>query len=323
MTPDLVILCLAAAAIVAYATSLVAGAALFLARRAFARMAPAAVARLDFLVALAPLVVSVATLLAALSPSFGWIADHCAPASEHSHPHLCAAHHVVGLPGLSMIFLAGLLASRVVVAVTRATSAVARAELLRRALLRDAVLTGGVPIVSLDGAQAFVIGLVRPTVFVTRGLLTPAIRPHLDAVLAHEAAHVRRRDGLRRVLASLAFPFHVPGLARLIERGLERAHEMAADDEAARSIGSRSRVAEAIVAMARARLEIPRGSLAFAPTGDDLAVRVRRLLDDRALASGPSPGLLAVLTSVVLLGIALGADAVHHGVEMTLGLLGG
>ena len=154
---------------------------------------------------------------------------------------------------------------------------------------------------------------------VTQGLLS-SHREHFDAVLAHERAHLRRRDPLRKLVAFLALPFHLPGIAAWLERHLGRAHEMAADAEAAVSCGPEN-VANALVQLARASRKAPAFALAFGSS--DVEARVTTLLDSRPRQDRPKASTLLVIALTGMLVVGLGADAVHHGVEILLGILGG
>lgn len=322
MTLSLGLLCVAAAAIVAAATSSLIGLGLILGRRALDAQSPAAQARLLLGLALLPLVVTVAVMAAALAPSFGWIADHCAAAgASHGHPHICV-HHQSVLPALPIIAVAGLLLVRCIAVAGRLLLLRRSVVRTRRMLMREAQATiPGAHVLPLEAPQAFVLGVLRPAMFVTRGLLAAAHRDHMDTVLAHERAHLHRGDPARRLIASVAFAFHLPGIATAIERRLARAHEMAADEDAAAAVGSRARVARALVHLSRASTRVPAPALAFA--GSDVELRVRSLLDAHPRGTGPGPHSLLAVASMAAVAIAVGADAVHHGLEVTLGLLGG
>jgi beta-lactamase regulating signal transducer with metallopeptidase domain len=158
-------------------------------------------------------------------------------------------------------------------------------------------------------------------VFITRGLLSKEHNTHLSPVLAHERAHLRRRDPLRRAVATIALAFHVPALAQWIERRLARAQEMAADADAARDSGSRQAVAHALVRLTRASLRTPGVAMAFGQS--DIAARVTALLDDGPRIDRPHRLVLLAAMALLFIGVGLSADAVHHGVEIVLGLLNG
>lgn len=84
-----------------------------------------------------------------------------------------------------------------------------------------------------DRPRAFCAGLLNPRVYVSSGAVASLDDAALDAVLAHEAHHARRRDPLRlavgRILARALF--FVPGLAELARRQQDLA-ELGADESA-------------------------------------------------------------------------------------------
>jgi Zn-dependent protease with chaperone function len=279
-----------------------------------------------------PLIVTLAIITAALAPAFGWVADHChAGGHQHAHPHICG-HHETGLPALSILLLAGALALRTLVSAARTakllTSSWRVLELAGASSERDDL--HAVCILPLAQPQAFVMGVFRPRIFVTRGLL--ALGPaYTNAVLAHERAHLRRADGLRRLVATLASTLHLPGVARSLERRLAHTQEMAADEEAATELGSRTALADALVAISRKNLGAARGgtpAMATAFTGSNLAgsnveARVQALLATPSDIDDPSPRKLLLTLAAGLVVVAWSADAIHHGVEIALGLVGG
>lgn len=323
---SLLLLCIAATAGVAFAVSALVSAAL--ARSSLDQLTPAAQARLLLVAAILPAAASIAVMTAALAPSFGWIADHCLRAAEpHTHPHICA-HHVASLPALPAVLLAALLLVRLAHAALRLVRLGLLARAARHDLTRIACTseTPALRVLPFDEPQAFVIGLWRPALFVTRGLMSDAYREHLEPVLAHEHAHLRRRDPLRRLVSSIALAFHLPGIAGWLERRLGRAHELAADAEAATEIRSPERVARALLRLARRTRRVPAPALAFhvsdASGVADIRTRVTFLLDARPRRNQPRPSLIMVSAVVALALLGAGADLVHHGVEMFLGFLG-
>jgi len=258
-----------------------------------------------------------------MAPSFGWIADHCnVHGDAHTHPHICADHHVATWPSLQLTVLALFFVLRFAVAAGRRGHAVALGQRMRRQLDRvsDRERIPGVHVLPQDDGHAFVLGVFAPALYVTRGLLSGAGRGHLETVIAHERAHLRRHDPLRRLIAGLGLGFHLPGIAHRLERDLARAQEMAADEDAATTLGSRERVARALVALARAQRRASEPALAFA--GSDIELRVNQLLSPVRRRNSPKPATLLLAAIGAAAGIAASADAVHHGLEQLLGLLG-
>lgn len=99
---------------------------------------------------------------------------------------------------------------------------------------------GRLVLVDLPGFLAVTHGLVAPSVIVSSGLVDGLDRSELEAVLAHEAEHVRRRDPLRllvgRALAAGLWLF--PAIRDLAEHGA-LGSEITADRAATTQAGLR------------------------------------------------------------------------------------
>lgn len=311
------VLCMAAVAVVGWVTSILVAGALPWLVRLRARITGAAHARLVLVSIAAPAVLSVLAVGVSLLPSIGLGHDHCHVHGSH-HPHLCFAH-ATGTVGVLAGVLSVALILRLAIAGLRVTSAVREGRHTARLLAEGASRARGATVIAERGSHAFVVGLLRPRVYVTQELLERTADDELEAVLAHEAGHARRRDPLRRVLARLALAFHLPGAGARLEDELALAHELAADEHAASAVGDPSLVAETIVRIARRR-HTDRAAVA-AWGGADLSTRVHRLLAGAQRRDVPSAGVLtAVLIAVVaILGVA--GDQVHHALETLLGLI--
>lgn len=127
---------------------------------------------------------------------------------------------------------------------------------------------------------AFTAGWWRPVVYVDAGLLQQLSRDELEAVLAHERAHVRHRDPLRLfALRALAVTlFWIPALRRLTE-DLTDEVEILADDEAA--VRRELPLASAILRMAGGDPGTVEPAVGF-QRADLLDRRIRRLAGERA-----------------------------------------
>jgi Zn-dependent protease with chaperone function len=161
----------------------------------------------------------------------------------------------------------------------------------------------GALVIDDERPRAFCAGLLNPRVYVSSGAVASLDETALDAVLAHEAHHARRRDPLRlavgRVLARALF--FVPGLAELVRRQQNLA-ELSAD-ESAMNVGPDSRSA-----LARAMLTFSESS----PTGSSVGIDPGRV--DHLLGEAPDwrfPTLLCLAAALVI-GL-LGAIAVLAG----------
>lgn len=145
---------------------------------------------------------------------------------------------------------------------------------------------------------AFTVGWLRPRIYVSASLLDRLSPAELEALLAHEGAHVARRDPLRlSLLRFLALTlFWLPALRRLAEDVADEA-EIRADDRAARGRP---------LALASALL-----SLASWPTPGELGVGVgfaqrHNLLDRRIRRlAGEEPPVASHVTRASLAGAIL------------------
>ena len=173
----------------------------------------------------------------------------------------------------------------------------------------------------VDEPQAFVVGMLRPRTYLSQGLLERIDPRDLESVMAHESSHIRRRDPLRRLTASLGLAFHLPGIACVIERRLTATLESAADADAARVLGDPLRVAEALVKLARLRMA--RLPLAVGMLDSDLEFRVRELLTPATRPDRPAAGLLIAIATSGFAAALLVADPVHTAFESLVRFLAG
>jgi GWxTD domain-containing protein len=148
-----------------------------------------------------------------------------------------------------------------------------------------------------------VIGYLRPAILVPLGLLAGMPADHLEAILLHELAHIRRRDYLVNLLQTVAenLLFYHPAVWWI--SGVIRAErENCCDDLVVAVRGNAHRYAVALTALETRRVT---GEPALAATGGDLMKRIHRLLDHSepphaALTPAFSAGLILVTAAVAL-----------------------
>ncbi|HEX8129256.1 MAG TPA: M56 family metallopeptidase [Pyrinomonadaceae bacterium] len=148
-----------------------------------------------------------------------------------------------------------------------------------------------------------VIGFLRPVILVPASALTGLSAPQLEALLAHELAHIRRHDYLVNLLQSVAEAvlFYHPAVWWLSGRvRVEREH--ACDDLAVRATGD-----VLVYARALTTLETLRGqkagarTLAVAANGGILMQRIQRLIKAQPASAGRSPLLAGTAVMLVVL----------------------
>ncbi len=132
---------------------------------------------------------------------------------------------------------------------------------------------------SADEPLAF--GLLRPVVLMPVAMLADCPPEVLEAMIAHELAHVRRHDLwinlLQRVIEVLLF-YH-PAV-RWVSGRMRAERELCCDDLAVRTTGSRARYAEALARLSQRRVSPAAPSLAAGLLGRKLTMiaRIRRVL---------------------------------------------
>ena len=117
-----------------------------------------------------------------------------------------------------------------------------------------------VQVVPTDEVLCFCMGLLRPRIVVSTGLIELLNQAELEAVLAHEASHQRRRDPLRLLVAGVAIRglFFVPTLADLA-RAARLTTEVEADAAAVSRYGN-SNLIGALRAVLEAVSRTPAGA---------------------------------------------------------------
>jgi beta-lactamase regulating signal transducer with metallopeptidase domain len=160
-----------------------------------------------------------------------------------------------------------------------------------------------------------VIGWLKPVVLLPASALGALSPQQLEAILAHELAHIRRHDYLVNLLQTLVetLLFYHPAVWWLSRRiRIER--ENCCDDLAVSLCGDPVAYATALADLESLRSETtPTHHIALAATGGSLLHRVRRLLSGPSPHSGRGPAWLAGSAALLLIGgIALGADGLRE-----------
>lgn len=142
-------------------------------------------------------------------------------------------------------------------------------------------------------ASPITAGWLRPIVLVPASLVTGMPPDLLDALLAHEMAHIKRMDYLvnlcQNVIESLLF-YH-PAVW-WISRQVRNEREKIADDFAASKLGEPRRLALALSELEK--IQFSSHHLAQAANGGDLMSRIKRLLKPETQASNWKAALPAV-----------------------------
>ncbi len=134
-----------------------------------------------------------------------------------------------------------------------------------------------------------VIGWLRPVVLMPASALAGMAPQQLEAILAHELAHIRRHDYLVNLLQTLVetLLFYHPAVWWLSRR-IRVERENCCDDLAVSLCGDPYAYARALADLEELRADSSR--LVLAATGGSLLHRVRRLIGT-PIACRPGPGM--------------------------------
>ncbi len=141
------------------------------------------------------------------------------------------------------------------------------------------------------------VGYLRPLILLPGCVLTGLTADQIEALLAHELAHIRRHDWLVnafQLLVETVFFYH-PAVWWL-SRQIRQERENCCDDLAVSLVGDRGTVGRMLLALEELRERTP--GLALAATGGNLLSRVRRVV---AKGRQPEPAGREWLPAAVLL----------------------
>lgn len=210
-----------------------------------------------------------------------------------------------------------LLAHRQMVLVAAAGGVPREARLTRLVNAASARLRIPAPrTVVVDGCPggALVVGIRRPSIVVDAQLIAALDDEELEGLIAHELAHVRRRDNLLALIVGVVrdLCFFVPG-GRWVTRRLCAEREFAADTIAVEVTGRPGALASGLLKVVDARRPTAACAAFAAPAATALVTRVERLCGEEAARSGlprtalESAGVAAVATISIALAFQLPA----------------
>jgi beta-lactamase regulating signal transducer with metallopeptidase domain/protein involved in polysaccharide export with SLBB domain len=176
------------------------------------------------------------------------------------------------------------------------------AALMVRMNVRRAILT-----VTDRLEVPIVIGALRPMVLVPLSLLNNLSPPEIEAILAHELAHVRRHDYLVNLLQTAVetLLFYHPAVW-WIGKQIRHERECCCDALAAEVCGDRVNYAKALAALEQSRIgPIPLALGALGAGNSELLARVQRILRPR-ISNRPARSwamLIPLLAGIAVLAV--------------------
>jgi beta-lactamase regulating signal transducer with metallopeptidase domain len=192
--------------------------------------------------------------------------------------------------------------------------------LLARAAV-DPVL--GARVLPTERKFCVILGLVRPSIVLSKGIMCSVTKHELRAILEHERAHAERHDTLWALLVRVSTAFMLPSRRRALLADFALAAEQSSDERAASVVGDRVAMAEVILKVERLVQDSPSRFpvLATSFSGVGVVERVTALLEPIRAQRRMRLAPLLLIGAVVTL--FLEAPSFHHLVETLIGVLTG
>lgn len=287
-------------------------------------LAPAQRSNILLIWLLAPAFIGLLFTLLSFMPSFfsllGIVQDHC---SVHDgHLHLCLIHPPLPVDNIISWALIIMLGGVAVIFAGIYTLGLVRAYNLHKSLMMASRHHDehDIHVVECNRPLAISVGIYRVRVFISEQLMQILTPKQLDIVLAHEQAHLHRKDTLRHLVGHTLSFAHIPWLRRHLLADMDLACEQACDEVAANRIGDRLHVADTIVFIERlfSKQQLPFTALSI--TGSNINQRVESLLLEPA-AYVSAYRAYVLIGAILLIASFASVDELHHQTESILGFL--
>lgn len=161
----------------------------------------------------------------------------------------------------------------------------------------------------------FVLGYFKPVVVVPAGILLNIPFNQVEAILAHELAHIKRSDYLINIIQSiveLLFFYHP--LIYLISKHVRDERENCCDDIALKYCSDSTQYAKALANMESVRMNLSHSAVAFVKKKNSLLKRISRILKPNNMKTKLSDRIFAGI--IVVLGLStiliMGAAAMNN-----------
>jgi beta-lactamase regulating signal transducer with metallopeptidase domain len=168
---------------------------------------------------------------------------------------------------------------------------------------------------SLIAEVPTVVGWLRPVILLPASALSGLSEEQIEAILAHELAHIRRHDYLVNMLQTAVetLLFYHPGIWWL-SRQIRIERENCCDDMAVAVCGDVLTYARALTALEELRAYTP--ELAVAATGGSLLQRIERLIKVSPSSHRPSTWSAGLIVIATIFSICAGAQTIFVRVKI-------
>ena len=160
-----------------------------------------------------------------------------------------------------------------------------------------------------------VLGYFKPVILLPLGAVNSLTVQEVEAVLAHELAHVQRNDYLVNIVLSLIeVLFYYHPAVWFISANVRNERENCADDIAVRLCGNSLTYAKALVSLQELHPTVPAFAMPFSRSKNQLLHRIQRILQQPQTRSNIRERLLATgMLLVALLLLSVSANGTSEG----------
>lgn len=157
---------------------------------------------------------------------------------------------------------------------------------------------------------AVTVGVLKPKVYVSTGLLEHTSKQEVEIILAHEQSHVQKRDNVTRTLVSFACCYLPRTVAKVIQSHFVLATEKLADQHAAQ-LSRETDVASTLIKVAKLKMQTDSVAMSYFWDQQELSQRVQQLLAPTAFSALRSLPTLTTMLMGALISMGL-VDVLHH-----------
>jgi len=173
--------------------------------------------------------------------------------------------------------------------------------------------------ISAGNAGPQTIGILRPRLLLSRAFADQVSESDLDAVLAHELAHMRRQDFAKNLLyTAISLPLGFHPITHLVRQRITATREMVCDALAAEASPSAESYARSLLRLAAMMAHLPARTNLHAIGIFDANIFERRVMT--LLKKSPTLNIrrrLAIVAACASLGLIVCASAVALRVELS------
>lgn len=171
--------------------------------------------------------------------------------------------------------------------------------------------------ISIRTSSPATLGLLRPVILLPPAVALGVTPQQLEALLAHELAHIRRHDyliNLLQMLVETLFFYH-PAIW-WASRRIRVERELCCDDIAVEACGDAVGYAQALTTVAR--MQISRPGLALGATGGPFLQRIQRLLGATTASRPVNPLWVTAASLVMIVAVLFTGSYAQSGLPGTL-----